>query len=128
MDTSRPSHGGRHYPRVSGRSVVMIGASLVTTVFAGLGAVATVLAVHRCWRILPPFGTLGRSVLISGGAYTLATLWPAPGLLLALKLSVIVLLIGLSFLLLGEFSAREIALGRSLVHWRATPGRTPGEA
>jgi hypothetical protein len=98
----------------------MIGASLITTGFAGLGAVATMLAVHRCWHILPPCGTLIRSALISGGVYALAILWPTPGLLLVLKLPTMGLLIGLSFLLLGEFSASEIALGRSLVHWRAT--------
>jgi O-antigen/teichoic acid export membrane protein len=105
----------------------MIGASLVTTLLAGLGAAATVLAVHRCWRILPPWETLMRSLLISGGAYVLAVLWPAPGMLLVFKLPVIGLLISLSFLLLGEFSAAEIALARSLVHWRVAAERTSGE-
>ena len=105
----------------------MIGASLVTTLLAGLGAVATVLAVHRCWRIFPPWETLMRSLLISGGAYVLAVLWPAPGMLLVFKLPVIGLLISLSFLLLGEFSAAEIALARSLVHWRVAAERTSGE-
>jgi len=105
----------------------MVGASLVTATSAGLGAAATVLAVHRCWRILPPFGTLVRSVLICAGAYALAALWPAPGLLLACKLPVIGLLIGLAFLLLGEFSADETALVCSLASWRVTPERTSGE-
>jgi hypothetical protein len=57
----------------------------------------------------------------------LAILWPTPGMLVILKLPVMGLLIGLSFLLLGEFSASEIALGRSLVRWRATPEHPPGE-
>jgi O-antigen/teichoic acid export membrane protein len=105
----------------------MIGASLTTAGFAGLDAVATILAVHRCWRILPPGGTFVRSVLICGGAYALAFLWPAPGLLLVLKVLVLGLLIGLAFLLLGEFSADEITLGRSLRPWRAMAERTPGE-
>lgn len=105
----------------------MIGASLVTTVFAGLGAAATVCAVHRCWHILPPGGTLIRSILISGGAYVLAACWPAPGVFLAFKLPVIGLLIGLSFLLSGEFSAGEIALARSLVRWRLASEHTAGE-
>src|SRR5262249_24738655 len=81
----------------------MMGDSLVTAIVAGLGAAATVLAVHRCWRILPAGGTLVRSILVTGGAYVLAALWPAPGPFLVVKLPVIGLLIGLAYLVLGEF-------------------------
>ena len=105
----------------------MVGASLVTTAFAVLGALATGLAVYHRWRILPPLATFLRSVLISAGVYILAALWPAPGILLICKLTVIGLLIGLSFLLLGEFSAGEIALVRSLVYWRSPSARASGE-
>jgi len=104
-----------------------MGAALVTSLFAGLGALATVLAVYRIWRILPPAATLLRSTLLCGLAYTLAILWPTPSLLLLLKLPVIGLLIGLLFLLLGEFSAGEIAMVRSTFPWRTTSKQDPGE-
>jgi O-antigen/teichoic acid export membrane protein len=104
-----------------------IGASLVTTLFAGLGALATVSAVYRIWRILPPAATLFRSVLVCGFAYVLAALWPAPGLLLLLKLLVIGLVIPLAYLLLGEFSACEIALARAMFRWRMASGQSPRE-
>lgn len=104
-----------------------VGASLVTTLFAGLGALATVWAVYRIWRILPPAATLLRSVLVCGLAYVVAALWPAPGVSLLLKLPVIGLIIPLIFLLLGEFSAREIALARAMLHWRIVPKQNPGE-
>jgi O-antigen/teichoic acid export membrane protein len=104
-----------------------IGAALVTSLFAGLGALAAVLAVYRIWRILPPAATLLRSTLLCGLAYTLAILWPTPGLLLLLKLPVIGLIVGLWFLLLGEFSAGEIAMVRSMFRWRTTSKQNPGE-
>lgn len=104
-----------------------VGASLVTTLFAGLGALATVWAVYRIWRILPPAATLLRSVLVCGLAYVVAALWPAPGVLLLLKLPVIGLVIGLSFLLLGEFSPREIAMARAILPWRTAPEQNPSE-
>jgi hypothetical protein len=56
-------------------------------------------------------------VLVCGGAYALAALWPAGGLLLPLKLGVIMLLIAAGLLGLGEFDRREIALARSLIPW-----------
>ncbi len=104
-----------------------MGASLVTTLLASLVAVATVLAVYKIWGILPPTATLLRSALVCGFSYALATLWPAPGLLLLLKLPTIGLVILLSFLLLGEFSKGEIALARSLLRWQTVPEQSPRE-
>jgi len=104
-----------------------MGAALVTTLVAGLGALAAILAVYRIWRILPPVTTVLRSALLCGLAYSLAALWPAPGLWLFVKLSLIGLTIPLAFLLLGEFNAHEIALIRSVVGRRAVTERSPGE-
>jgi O-antigen/teichoic acid export membrane protein len=70
-----------------------VGAALVTTVFAGLSAVATVWAVHRVWGVRPPMATLGWSLLLCAGAYAVAAAWPAPGLWVFLKLAVIGLMI-----------------------------------
>jgi len=104
-----------------------IGASFVTTLLAILGALATVLAVYRLWRILPPAGTLWRSVLACGLAFALAALWPAPGLLLLVKLPVIGVVIVLAFKVLREFNAHEIALARSVLSWKTTPAQHPHE-
>ncbi len=103
-----------------------LGAALVTTLFAGLGALAAVVAVYRIWQILPPEGTLWRSTILCGLAYALAALWPTPGLLLLLKLPAIGLSILLAYLLLGEFSPGEIALGRAMLRWQTVPGQDRG--
>lgn len=105
-----------------------IGAALVTALFAGLGALSAMAAVYYLWQVFPPLGTVGRSVMVCGVALALAAFWPAPGALLLVKLPVIAVFIGLAFLVLGEFSAREIALARSIVDWRATPENAPGKA
>jgi len=100
-----------------------IGASLVTTLCAVMGALASVFAVHRMWRILPPAKTLLRSLLVSGVVYAMAAFWPASGIFLPLKLSAIVLTVLLSYVLLGELSAREMELIRALVLPKAKPGQ-----
>jgi O-antigen/teichoic acid export membrane protein len=105
-----------------------VGAALVTTVLAALAALTAVLAVYGAWRILPPAGTAWRSLLICGLAYGLALLWPAPGPLLVVKLAVIALAIPLAYLLLGEFSASEIALARSRLRGSLAPAHTTDRA
>jgi len=95
-----------------------IGASLVTTILACLCALATVLAVHQMWRVFPPAATLWRSALITALAYALAAYWPVPGFWLLIKLPAIVLVIGTSLLLLGEFSKDEMSLPLSLLGLR----------
>jgi len=94
-----------------------LGASAVTAGCALLGALATMGAVHRLWRIAPPAGSLLRSLAVGGGAYALAAGWAASGLLLPFKLGVIMLLIAAGLLGLGEFDRREVALVRSLLPW-----------
>jgi len=105
-----------------------IGAAVVTTLSASLGAVAGVLAVHRALGTLPPQATLWRSTLICGCAYALAYLWHAPRFLLLLKLPVIGLGILLAFLVLGEFSAGELRAVRGMRGWRTPPRQSPREA
>lgn len=101
-----------------------IGASLITTLFASLSAFAAVLAIYRIWNVLPPLATVMRSILICGIAFTLANLWPAPGFLLILKLSVIVIVIALAFLVMGEFSTSEIAFVRSIFRRRTVTDKS----
>ena len=104
-----------------------LGASIVTTLLAGLGALVAVLAIYRLWHIVPPIITLGRSILVSGLAYTLAVLWPVPGSLVLLKLLVMSSVVLLAFLVLGEFSKSEIAMVHSILLWRTAPTQDPHE-
>lgn len=80
-----------------------MGAALVTTFLAGAGALAGMLCVYRLWRILPPQATFLRSGLISVLAYALAHFWLAFGFFIFIKLLAITVVIGLSFLWMGEF-------------------------
>ena len=102
-----------------------LGAALVTTLGAVFGALAAVFAVHRMWRVFPSFGTLGRSALIGGMAYVLAVIWPASGGVLWIKLSLISLMIGLTFLVLGEFSPSEMRQIRTMLGWQTVPKHEP---
>lgn len=102
-----------------------LGAALVTALCASFGALVTVLAVYCMWRILPPVGTLSRSALVCGLAYALAILWPASGVILAVKLSVLSLVIGMVFLLLGECSASELNQMRTMLRWPTGPQHAP---
>ncbi len=79
------------------------------------------LAVYRLWQIVPPTITLGRSVLVSGLAYTLGVLWPVAGFLVLLKLLVISSVVLVAFLMLGELTKSELAVVASILPWRTAP-------
>lgn len=86
-----------------------IGAAMVTSTLEWLGALLSLVAVYRVWRISPPRGTVLRSVLLSGLAYAMAAAWSSPDLWLIPELLVIMAMIPLGFWLLGEFDRAEIA-------------------
>jgi O-antigen/teichoic acid export membrane protein len=92
-----------------------LGASLVTTAVTGLGVLAAMVAAYRLLGFLPPFGTLVRSILLSGFAYFVAASWPVTGALLLVKLPAIGLGVVLLFFFLGEFTARDLELVRELL-------------
>ncbi|HEX3035056.1 MAG TPA: oligosaccharide flippase family protein [Thermodesulfobacteriota bacterium] len=96
-----------------------IGAAMITTVLAGIGALAGMVAVYYyLWHLLPPLGTAVRSVLLCGLSYIAAILLPTPGFWVVPKLLTIMIMIPLSFAILGEFSSNEIAAARSaLIQW-----------
>lgn len=96
-------------------SLGAFGAAMATVLCQAIGAVAAIGVIYRLWSIFPPAGTLWRSVVISGLAYILAVVWPASGLLLLVKLACIGVVILLSYLVLREFSAEEIAQARSFL-------------
>jgi O-antigen/teichoic acid export membrane protein len=97
------------------------GAASVTAVCSWLGALASVWVVYRLWAIVPPMGTFARSVLAGVLAYAIAVIWPTAGFWVLVKLSVISVLILLTYLVLREFSAGEIALARSFVRRSTVP-------
>jgi len=92
-----------------------LGAALATTVVSWLSVFAAAFAVRRSLDFLPPTGTLLRSTLLSGLAYTAASWWPATGPFLLVKLPAIGLGVMLLFFFLGEFTARDLELVRELL-------------
>ncbi len=100
-----------------------VGAALVTASVAFLGAISSLFAVYRIWSIFPPLKTILIATFCSGLALTMAMLWPSSGIMLIFKLVLIMLIILLTFLLLGEFTAIEIALVRSMLGLRTKIGQ-----
>jgi O-antigen/teichoic acid export membrane protein len=99
----------------------MLGAALVTSGGAGVCALAAVGVVHRFWSIAPPASTCWRSLLVCGVAYGLASFWRVSPVLVLCKIPLIVLACFGLFLLLGEFTADERAVLRSVLGWSAQP-------
>lgn len=93
------------------------GAASVTTLVAGLGAVAGLIAACRHLRIEALAATLLRSVLLSWMAYALVHFWPAHGFAAAGKMAVVSVLVPGGFYALGEFQPHETRFfGRVLRH------------
>lgn len=86
----------------------MIGASLVYTTFAWLGAVVTITASYYLWHIYPPLRTVLSSVLISIGAYIAARMWSAPGMLVIIKVCLITVTILISYFITGAVRINEL--------------------
>lgn len=84
-----------------------LGAATVTAGVAVLGAVGAVGAAGIAWSVYPPLLSVARSGLVAGGAYVLASSWPAEGWMLPLMLLCVGGLIPVAFLSLGELSRPE---------------------
>ena len=97
-------------PRLDG-----VGAAVVVTVVAWIGALAALFAVYRILGTLPPIKTILRCILCSGISLALAILWPVFGLMIILKLMIIILFILFVFVILGEFTSSEINLVRTML-------------
>jgi O-antigen/teichoic acid export membrane protein len=102
------------------------GAALATTLSAAVGAITSMLVVKRLCGPLPSAATLLRSFLLSTLAYIPAGYWHTPGILLLLKLPAISLFICLGYFALGEFSAAEKSMLRSLLIPRGTADANTG--
>lgn len=102
-----------------------VGAACVTAVLELAGAVAGVFAVSRLWDLSLLRGTAWRSVVVAGFAYGLGMLWPVTGAWVLMKLVVAGVLVLIAYWGLGEWSAEEMALGRSLLKMRIIPAQHP---
>ena len=92
------------------------GAAVITTMVAWFGAFLMIIAIYHRWKISPPVATLGRSLLVCGALYFVASYWSIPSLLWLLpQLIVLALMIPLLLLILGEFNRREISLATSVL-------------
>ncbi len=105
-----------------------IGAASVQTVVAWTGALATIFAVHRLWNFWPRISTLIRSLALAACAWALTAIWPTAGIWLAVKLLAVSAAVTAALVVLGEFSAVELAFGRSLVRWPFASRKGVGEA
>ena len=106
----------------------MTGASLVTAITACVAAIVSSLVVASFWQLVLPLRTLGRSIVVSLMAYVLAGMWATDTALLTLKLAGVTVAIVSAFVLLGEFSANEIATVRAMMRRRIASEPAPGEA
>lgn len=98
-----------------------IGAALITTVIAIIGALVSIGLVRRLWRITLPAGTLWRSFVVSAMVYAAVAEFPLTGVALALKLAGAGLFVIVALLLTGEFSAAEISGARARLRRRYHP-------
>jgi len=83
------------------------GAAFVTTLTACACALVSLALVWRAWRVAPPARTFASSAAVAACAYALTALFPAGGLMLALKLACACVLSAGALALLGEFGARR---------------------
>jgi O-antigen/teichoic acid export membrane protein len=94
------------------------GAAAVTAALAWAGAAAAVLLARELWKCPLPLATLAKSIFVCVTAYALAALWPAPGLWLLIKIPAVSALILGVYIALGEFTASDLALFRSIFSGR----------
>jgi O-antigen/teichoic acid export membrane protein len=100
-----------------------LGAAMVTTVCGAMGALASVVLVHRMWGV-HAYATMTRAAALALPAYWLASHVPDLGLLvLLLALGLMSIAVVIAFVLLGELDAEERR------RWRAVwPIGSPAQA
>lgn len=89
------------------------GAALVTLGVSCVGAVAAVASVYAMWRVLPPVGTLLRSLAVALAVGAAAMWWATPGPFVFAKLIGLGLMSLPAYWVIGEFRQGEIAAVRS---------------
>jgi O-antigen/teichoic acid export membrane protein len=92
-----------------------MGAAVVVGATSVVNAVVILWAVRRSWDVSAPLGTWIRSLAISAATLAVGLAWPAHGVWLVAKAVVSVSAIVAAFAALGEFSAADLRLARTLV-------------
>ena len=98
-----------------------IGAAWVTTTVACIGTCSMLAVVGKVCRILLPISTFLRSIIVCIIAYFLSSLWPAPGLLVVIKLLLVGTAIVVLFLLIGELNRNDFTFFRVLLGQGSEP-------
>jgi O-antigen/teichoic acid export membrane protein len=93
------------------------GAAIVTASVAFLGALVSLVMIYRIWDIFLPIKSILKGLACSALAFAIASLWPAAGFMLFLKVISIMLFIFLFFRVTGEFTEDEIRLFRSIIRF-----------
>lgn len=88
------------------------GAAFVSTFFSIAAATATSVEVHLLWRVLPPFHSVIRSMLmcVLGGVLTM--LWRSEGVMIVFEVLALSALVLFGLILLREFTTEEIGIAR----------------
>jgi len=98
-----------------------LGAAMVSATVAWVGASVSTFAALSLWGIKLPFKTLVTSVFSAVIFYFAASLWPATGLMLLIKMAALTASVVLCFMFLREITGRETAVVRSMIMDRLTP-------
>ncbi len=88
----------------------VMGACWVNLGASAVGAVASLVALYRIWKIVPSAATFVRSVIASGMIYALGIRWITPDPSFVLKLLVLSCVIPVILLCLGELNRAERSL------------------
>lgn len=91
------------------------GAALTTTALTVFLTISSLAAVYLAWGIKPSTSSMARTALFSVVVYAAALAWPATGIMLLVKLTVIGALVPVAYFASGEFGRGEIGLLRSVV-------------
>lgn len=91
------------------------GASLVTASVEFIGMVIGLVAAGQLWGVVPPLGTIVRTLFVSLLVLAAALMWPTSGLLVFFKLFVLTGVVIACYWALQEFTRDEMTLVRSLV-------------
>lgn len=83
------------------------GAAFMTALTACACALVSLALVWRAWRVAPHARTFASSAAVAACAYALTALFPAGGLMLALKLACACVLSAGALAVLGEFGTRR---------------------
>lgn len=92
-----------------------VGAASVTAAVSWLGAVTTLIAVHRQCRVFLDPLTIIRSLLTTGLVYFIPTTWHLSNVWFVLYLFGLAALILVLFVVLGEFKRNDLAFAQSLL-------------